>query len=227
MALDEGSDHSLGLFALVLVGDDARLGSIGHDRPGLIAALVTEDGVGHGHDLGGRAVVVGQLEDRDRAEELTQPVEQRGVGTVPSVDGLVGVADHTEVSCVTEQGTDQPELRGVHVLELVDGQVTVSPSHALGEALVVGQQVGCSDQQVVEVEAAALVEGRLVGTESHDHGVGLHRNVSRTRCDRGCVVVGTEAASLGPSDLAGKHGGDCGIFAQLAENARAVLEDRR
>ena len=175
MALDEGGDHSLGFFPLVVVGDHARLRPVGDDRPGLVAAMVTEGGVGHGHDLGSRAVVVGQLEDGDGAEELAQPVEQRGVGTVPSVDGLMGITDHAEVPRVAEQGPDQPELGGVHVLELVDGEVTVSPSHALGEALVIGQQVGCSDQQVVEVEAVPLGEGRLVGAESLDHRVGVNR----------------------------------------------------
>ncbi len=72
------------------------LGPSGREaRPGPASAPRTARG--GGDDLGRGAVVVVETEHGRAGEEIGEPVEQGGVGAVPSVDGLAGVAHDEEV----------------------------------------------------------------------------------------------------------------------------------
>ena len=119
-----------------------------------------EDGVGHGQDLGRRAVVVVEVHDRGRREAVPEAGEVAGVGAVPGVDRLVGVADHAQVGAVAPPRLEQAELEGVDVLELVDEQVPEAPALGGAERAVVLQGVGAQDQQVVEVDQAGAWPSR-------------------------------------------------------------------
>ena len=93
-----------------------------------------------------------QPKDFEAGHQLGKTVDEPGIGSVPSVDGLIGVADGTQVGLFAQEGADQAELGRVDVLELVDGQVAVAPSGLFGEGGVVEQQVGCVQEDVVEVD---------------------------------------------------------------------------
>jgi hypothetical protein len=144
---------------------------------------------------------------------LLEPLQVRGVGTVPGVDGLVGVAHDAEIGSAPEPPAQQSELERVDVLELVDEEVAEPPVSG-GRVLGVGGQVPRRQaEEVVEVDEAPLA--LPVGEVLPDPGdlVGFQGWPTARRRGCGCVVVRFERACRGPLDLCEHVERECGVAA--------------
>ena len=202
---DLGGD-GIGLRRLVGVteiGDrGAGLGLRLQPDAGRVAATTVEHRVGHGDDLRRGAVVADQLDalglrvaTGERREDLRgRPGE--------GVDGLARVADHADVVATAEPEVEQGGLQRVDVLELVDDEPLVLATHLGGDALVVGEDGGRDEQDVLHVDAATLPLDVLVGGHQRPDGGGVEiGHLAPRRGGGGDVVDRPDVADLGPLDL--------------------------
>ena len=141
----------------VMTEHGVALGEHGHERLLHALGVLVDERVGHGEDLGGRAVVVVH-ENRARAGKARVEVEQVAhVGATPGVDGLVGVTDHEEVVVVPLQDLHELVLKAVDVLELVDHDVLEARLPLASNLRVVLEDVERELDEVVVVEPEALL----------------------------------------------------------------------
>ena len=156
-------------------------------------------------------------------KQVGQAGQQGGVGAVEAVDRLVGVADHEEVRLVGQHGGEEAELGGVDVLHLVDEEVAGAPADGVGELRVTRQRVGAGDDQVVEVEEAALGPLHLVAGVRVGHLLGAQAAAAAVPTRLGLVVVGRDEPRLGPTDLPVEGAGAAGVAVRdLGQEAAAV-----
>ncbi len=134
--------------------------------------------------------------------EVTQEV---GVGAREGVDRLGRVADHAQLVASAEPEVEQRRLQRRDVLVLVDHEPLVLAPHLRRDALVVGQDPGGEEQDVLHVHPPLAALDVLVAREHPRHGVGVevgHRPVARGRDRR--IVLRTDVADLGPLHLGGE-----------------------
>ena len=93
------------------------------------------------------------------------------VGAAPAIDALILVADGGQVAVRPGELGDQGELRLVGVLELVDQQVAGALAQAVGDFLVLGEQLHREAHHVVEVDARGLRDQRLVAAVDARHAL--------------------------------------------------------
>ena len=131
--------------------------------------------------------------------------QEARVGAGEGVDGLRGVADDAQLVAPAEPQVEQRRLQRGDVLELVDDEALVLPAHLGGDPLVVGEQPGGEEQDVLHVHAALAALDVLVGGEhARDRrGVEIGDGAAARRREPG-VVVGVDVADLGPLDLGGE-----------------------
>jgi len=111
------------------------------------------------------AVVDGQVEALQAGQSLGQSDDPPHVGQAPRVDRLVVVPDEEDATLGTGEQDGQVELGAVDVLDLVHEEVPTPPAPAGQQVGVLPEQLVRPDDEVVEVEGAALGEGSLVGEE--------------------------------------------------------------
>ena len=85
------------------------------------------------------------------AREVAEVV---GVGAGEGVDRLRRVADHAELVAAAEPQVEQRGLERRDVLELVDDEALVLPADLGGDPLVLGEQAGGQQQDVLHVHPA-------------------------------------------------------------------------
>ena len=143
-----------------------------------------------------------EVDNRAVAEVGAEPEQVVGIGAVPAVDGLVGVADDAEVLPAVQPGVQEGELQGVDILEFVHVQVPEAPALGIGEALVAGEGLSATVQQVVEVDQVPLLLGVLVVAEDPGHDGQLQGRGAVRRLRGPDVGLWPYASGLGPLDLA-------------------------
>jgi hypothetical protein len=157
--------HELRLVALVVahVADDLLAVALGRPEVLVLAALVaTDDGVGGGEDVLGRAVVLLQ-QDRGRVREVVLELQDvADAGPAEGVDGLVGVAHHHEIGFVVAELADERVLSVVGVLVLVDEHVPEPAAVRLADIGERLEQVDGHHDEVVEVHGVGRLEPTLV-----------------------------------------------------------------
>jgi hypothetical protein len=160
--------------------------------------------VGHGEDLGRRAVVPLQPDDGGAGVSLgeRQEVVRRGAGE--AVDRLVVVADHAELVAASEPPLEQGLLEGVHVLVLVDREGQEGRPDPLGRRGVLVEQAHRQGQHVLEIEAAHRPLPPLVPGVDPEHQLRGHRRLVTGRRELAEVPLGRNHPVLGPLDLAGE-----------------------
>ena len=167
-AVDGGGD-GLGLGHLVgvgLVADDGA-GRLLGDQPDPGAGGAGEQVVGSGDHLRAGAVVADQV-DRGGAGVLGGELAQVArVGAGEGVDRLGGIADHADLVAPAEPQVEQRGLEGRDVLELVDDEPFVLPPDLGRDALVVGEQSGGEQQDVLHVHAGLGALDLLIAAEAH------------------------------------------------------------
>ncbi len=169
------------------------------------AAGAAQDEVGQPDDLRGRAVVADELDDPGLRVAGAEAEEVRRGGAGEGVDRLRGVADDADVLALSEPQLEEGLLEAVDVLVLVDDEVPVLRPHGAGDLLVLAEDAGGQEQDVLEVDDAALGLHRLVLLDDAGHRRGVEagrRLAPGTRGGRG-VGVGGEHRDLGPLDLGG------------------------
>ena len=168
-ATTEGSSESPGGGAIASYGGLVRL-------VGLLDQL-REHAVHEAQDGGPRAEVLRRGAARRRRPALRlahQLAEQAHLGAPEAVDRLLGVAHHHErAGAVAGEEPRHLDLQRVGVLELVDHQEAEAPLEPRAHARVVAQRVARLQQQVEEVEDAALRLLALV--DPHDAGERAHQ----------------------------------------------------
>ncbi len=136
------------LFALGVVGDEGGGGL--EDHLGGAIVLLEEDDFGVGVEL---------LKFQDVVE----------VGAAPAVDGLVGVAGGADVFVVHGEHVGEDELGVVGVLIFVDEDVLETILELFADGLVVAEEDGHLEEEVVEIEGFVLGEDLLVaGVDAGD-----------------------------------------------------------
>ncbi len=134
---------------------------------------VREHAVDEAEDRGSRAEVLGQVQHPclGLADEFP---EESDLCAAEAVDRLLGVADdHESAGAVAGEEARKLHLKRVGVLELVDHQVAEALLEPHAHARVVAQRVARLDEQVEEVEDAALGLAALV--DAHDAGERAHQ----------------------------------------------------
>ena len=164
---------ALGLSVVVLVGPIADVGSpvalAGQTHRAFSLGGAGQHIVGQGDDLRGRAVVAGQLDDagtRVLAPKAGQVV--RG-GAREGVDGLRDVADDAHVVAPAQPQVEEARLEEVDVLELVDHEGAILLAHDGGDVGALLEHAAQVDEDVLEVDDAALVFRVLVHVEEAGH----------------------------------------------------------
>ena len=113
--------------------------------------------------------------------------EVRRVGAGEGVDRLGRVADDAELVAAAEPEVEQRRLDRRDVLELVDDEAFVLAADLGGDPLVVGEQAGGEEQDVLHVHPALAALDVLVGAEDPGDGLGVvagHRPAARGRASR-------------------------------------------
>ena len=119
--------------------------------------------VGQAEHLGRRTEVLLQADDRGGREVPLEGQDVPDVGPPPAVDGLVGIAGYEQVVVAGGQRPGDPVLAGVGVLVFVHQEVLVAARELLPQLLVLLQEQGRADEQVVEVQGAGGGELLLEG----------------------------------------------------------------
>ena len=123
-------------------------------------------------------------------------------GPGEGVDGLRGVADDADVAAVPPPQREQRLLQRAHVLVLVDHQVPVGAADGVGDLGVVRHQRGGAQQDVLEVDPAAVALGVLVAGEDPGDRLRLERgDAAVVLGGEPGIVLGADVAHLGPADL--------------------------
>ncbi len=179
-------------------------------RPGLslrdeLAPLPTRPGehpVGEVDDLGGAAVVAGEVDDPGRRVRPGEPHEVARGGAGEAVDRLRGVADDAHVVPLPHPQVEQPLLHGVDVLVLVDDEVPVLSADLPGDLLGLDEDAHHEEEDVLEVDHAPGGLGVLVPGEQPRHRVWVETTglPALSLRDLGVGVLG-EHADLRPLDL--------------------------
>ena len=123
-----------------------------------VAVLADHGGRGVQDDLR-RAVVAFELDDRRFAEVRFEVDDVPQVGAAPLVNRLIRIADDAEVAMDLGEAPDEEVLRPVGVLVLVDHHVAELLRVFRADAFGLLEQVDRLQQQIVEVERAALLQG--------------------------------------------------------------------
>ena len=137
------------------------------------------------------------LEDRRGAPVVGLEVHARQVGQglvceaeeppdvreAPAVDGLIVVADQEDPIRWRCQQEREPQLRAIQVLRLVHEEVSAPLAPRRKHRGVPLQEAECPRNQVVEVEAAAAPDLRLVRRKRTGNGPGLGIRLDRQRVD--------------------------------------------
>ena len=109
------------------------------------------------NDLG-RPVVAFELDDRDFRKVVLEIENVAEVGAAPLVDRLIRIADDREVAVHLRQAPDQQVLRPVRVLVLVDHDEPELSRVFRANLRRLFEQLDRLQQQIVEIEGAALLE---------------------------------------------------------------------
>ena len=160
-------DVQLGDLTVVALG--AQLDGAGAPA----AARAAEHEVGQPHDLGRGAVVAHQLDDVGPRVPGAEAEQVLGRGPREAVDGLGGVADDAHVVAVPEPEVEQGLLEPVDVLVLVDHEVSVLAAHRPGHLVVLAEDAGGEEEDVLEVDDAPVGLDVLVGGQQPGHRRGV------------------------------------------------------
>ncbi len=159
--------------------------------------VVRDQVIGDPEDIGRAAEVLLQPHDFDLREILLELQDVAQVRAPPAVDRLVGVARHRQIRMVDRQRPHDGVLGQVGVLVFVDQDVAV-PLVELGPQFVLlAQQRGHVQQQVVEIAGVGGDQPLLVLRIDAGHD-GPHHAVRPRH-----VLVCRDQAVLGPADRAG------------------------
>ena len=175
-ARDEVGDRScnaLGLGSIVVVGAvgdlSAAVALAGQAHRTLALARARENVVRQAHDLRGRTVVAGQLDDacaRMLASKARQIIRGRAR---ERVNGLRDVADDAHVVAPSQPQVEQTRLEEVDVLELIDHEGAVLLAHDGGDVGALLQHAAQVDEDVLKIDDAALVLRVLVHVQESCH----------------------------------------------------------
>ncbi len=135
----------------------ASVGKRGHEVLLEAHAVLLDQRVRHGEDLRRGAVVLAQVDGRAGREALVEVKQEAHVGAAPGVDGLVGVADDEEVVVQALEDLHELVLGRVDVLELVDHDVLEAALPLEADVLARREHVQREEDEVVVVEAEALL----------------------------------------------------------------------
>ena len=172
------------------------------DRPPL-ARLAGEQPVGGVDHLRGRAVVAHQLDGGVGGEGRGEVDEVGGPGAGEGVDRLCRVAHDADLVTPAEPQLEQRPLDRADVLELVDHEPLVLPAHLGSDPLVLAQQRGGAEQDVLHVHPTLVALELLVAAEHPRHrGRVEPAHLAASPGGDPLVVVGPDVADLGPLDLA-------------------------
>ncbi|OPZ09778.1 MAG: hypothetical protein BWZ08_00168 [candidate division BRC1 bacterium ADurb.BinA292] len=160
-----------GLLVLVAAmheGGPQAGGADGAQLLGQAPPVAGDAGVGHGQDLGRRAVVGFELEDAGVGVAALETDDVVEGGAAEPVDGLGVVADDAQVAVPAGQQVHDGALHGIGVLELIDEQVFEALGQLLADGVLLPEHVEQTRQQIVEIEHAlgallALVERQDLG----------------------------------------------------------------
>jgi hypothetical protein len=162
--------------------------------------------VGSVEDGGSQRAVVAPQDDRPRAAEAVQEVDDGpGRGAAEAVDRLVVVADHGDVAAGLGHEREELGLGPVHVLELVHEDVPEAGLQLRPRGGVLAEEPQGKGHLVAEVDGAGLAEqlpvagiggrelrlaaGRLpervAGRVVRRAGLGLRREAGGVRRERG------------------------------------------
>ena len=125
--------------------------------------------VGQAHHLRGGAVVAHQLDGAGLGVAGAEAEQVLGRGAGEGVDGLGGVADDAQVAPLPQPQLEQGLLQPVDVLVLVDDEVAVLAADRAGDLVVLAQDADHEQQDVLEVDDAALGLDLLVGRDEAGH----------------------------------------------------------
>ena len=162
--------------------------------------------VGQPDDLRGGAVVAHQLDGARVGVPGAEAEQVLGRGAGERVDGLGRVADDAQVAPLAQPQLEQGLLEPVDVLVLVDDEVPVLAAHRPGDLVVLAQDADHEQQDVLEVDDAALGLDLLVGGDEARHGGGVEpggRLAALGGGGRG-IRLGGEQRDLRPLDLGGE-----------------------
>ena len=198
-----------------------------------LPARPPEHEVGQADHLRGGAVVAHQLDGARLGMPGAEAQEVLGRGAGEGVDGLRRVADDADVAPLPEPQVEQGLLEPVDVLVLVDDEVPVLAADGTGDLLVLAQDADHEEQDVLEVDDAALGLDLLVGGDEPGHGGGVEpgRGLPTTGGGGRGIRLGREERDLRPLDLGGEvaHGRPVEPQAQarpgLGHGARLVRHD--
>ena len=170
----------------------------GRDAPG------GQDRVGQGQDLGRRAVVGLEADDRGARITIREPDQVIAGRAGERVDRLVLVADDRQVTTPAQPRVEQGGLERVGVLELIDREPAVAVADLVGDGRVGLDQPDGQLEHVLEVDPAGAALAVLVVAVEPGHQVGWERRVAVLR-DGACLVRGgDDAPRLRPFDLTGE-----------------------
>ena len=192
---------------------------------GLIAGQVAVDVVDPVDDAARRAEVRAQhLPFTSGDDPVFQGAEGAEVRTAKAIDALAGIADGEEAAgfgALAIDGARQQQrdlgLDGIGVLHLVNQDDAVARGESLAGVVVVAQDAGGLDQQVVKVGDAVATfalkhRGHDNGGElTHDDAVGDHQPACAPVGDRcECVAIGLTATDVPVALPAHAEGGGDG-----------------
>ena len=171
--LDQGGDllHdrlSLGLFVLKREeADFAGDGPAGLQPLFVPARVVDDEAIGQFEDGGVGAVIHLEADDLERREKSARNSRMcRTSAPAPAVNRLVVVADDAERAMPPHERLGQLELDAVGVLVLVDLQVVEAGLMAGKDFGKVTEEPMREQQEIVEIDAAAALEGLLIAAIS-------------------------------------------------------------
>ncbi len=185
----------------------------GQDRAGLAlgpqlharGGRALEQGVGRLDHLGRGAVVAHQLDVGGGGEPADEVGEVGSLGAGEGVDRLGGVAHHADLVAAAEPQVEQRGLDRADVLVLVDHEPLVLAAYLGGDALVLAEQGGPDQQDVLHVHPALVALELLVAAEDVGDGARVEAaDLTSAPRRQALVVVGAHVADLGPLDLAGQ-----------------------
>jgi hypothetical protein len=173
------------------------------------------EAVREGEDLGCRAVV--RLEANDRrpgiaGRHLLEVARRR---PRERVDRLVIVADGAEVVSAAEPELEERLLQEVHVLVLVDRERAKARAEVVTRVVVGLEHPDRALEQILEIDPAERVLAPLVLAKRRRHQVDGERRTVAVECP--CVRLGREPAVLRPLDLG----------REVAGGSKAVRREKR